>query len=102
MANELMPARGHGPRRSVLDLAPLELDCMNTLWPMGEATVYAAHLAPDVPTADDTAVAIYVNGEEVEALGVDAERERGAGLHLGFRPEPGDEHRRGPFDDRGT
>jgi len=37
--------------------------------PMGEATVYAAHLAPGVPTADDTAVAIYVNGEEVEALG---------------------------------
>jgi BlaI family penicillinase repressor len=27
------------PRRSVLDLAPLELDCMNTLWPLGEATV---------------------------------------------------------------
>jgi predicted transcriptional regulator len=26
-------------RRSVLDLAPLELDCMNALWPMGEATV---------------------------------------------------------------
>jgi predicted transcriptional regulator len=26
-------------RRSVLDLAPLELDCMNTLWPLGEATV---------------------------------------------------------------
>jgi len=23
----------------VLDLAPLELDCMNTLWPLGEATV---------------------------------------------------------------
>ena len=31
--------RAHGPRRSVLDLAPLELDCMNTLWPLGEATV---------------------------------------------------------------
>jgi predicted transcriptional regulator len=29
----------HSPRRSVLDLAPLELDCMNTLWPMGEGTV---------------------------------------------------------------
>jgi BlaI family transcriptional regulator, penicillinase repressor len=29
-----------GPlRRAVLDLAPLELDCMNTLWPMGEGTV---------------------------------------------------------------
>jgi predicted transcriptional regulator len=27
------------PRRAVLDLAPLELDCMNTLWPVGEATV---------------------------------------------------------------
>jgi predicted transcriptional regulator len=39
MASELKPERGHGPRRSVLDLAPLELDCMNTLWPMGEATV---------------------------------------------------------------
>jgi len=27
------------PRHSLLDLAPLELECMNTLWPMGEATV---------------------------------------------------------------
>ena len=27
------------PRRSLLELAPLELDCMNTLWPMGEGTV---------------------------------------------------------------
>jgi predicted transcriptional regulator len=33
--NETMPS----PRRSLLDLAPLELDCMNTLWPMGEGTV---------------------------------------------------------------
>lgn len=39
MASESMAGRGHGPRQSVLDLAPLELDCMNTLWPMGEATV---------------------------------------------------------------
>jgi BlaI family transcriptional regulator, penicillinase repressor len=39
MANELITQRNHGPRRSVLDLAPLELDCMNTLWPLGEATV---------------------------------------------------------------
>lgn len=39
MVNEAMPERGPVPRRSVLDLAPLELDCMNTLWPMGEATV---------------------------------------------------------------
>jgi len=27
------------PRHSLLDLAPLELACMNTLWPLGEATV---------------------------------------------------------------
>ncbi|HXA77340.1 MAG TPA: BlaI/MecI/CopY family transcriptional regulator [Candidatus Acidoferrales bacterium] len=27
------------PRRSLLDLAPLELDCMNTLWPIGQGTV---------------------------------------------------------------
>ena len=34
-----LPAQTQSPRRSLLDLAPLELDCMNTLWPMGEATV---------------------------------------------------------------
>ena len=30
---------GGGVRHSILDLAPLELDCMNALWPAGEATV---------------------------------------------------------------
>jgi BlaI family transcriptional regulator, penicillinase repressor len=34
-----MTSKPPSPRRSVLDLAPLELDCMNTLWPMGEGTV---------------------------------------------------------------
>jgi predicted transcriptional regulator len=28
-----------GLRRSILELAPLELDCMNALWPLEEATV---------------------------------------------------------------
>lgn len=37
--------------------------------PMGEATVTAAHFAFEVPAAGDTAVAIYVNGEEVTNLG---------------------------------
>jgi hypothetical protein len=37
--------------------------------PTGTATVTAAHFAPEVPSAEDTAVAIYVNGEEVTALG---------------------------------
>jgi predicted transcriptional regulator len=33
-----MPA-GHGPRHSILDLAPLELHCMNVLWSLGEGSV---------------------------------------------------------------
>ena len=32
-----------GIRRSILDLAPLELDCMNALWRLGEATVRDIH-----------------------------------------------------------
>jgi BlaI family transcriptional regulator, penicillinase repressor len=31
--------RGTGPRHSILDLAPLELECLSALWPMGEGTV---------------------------------------------------------------
>jgi BlaI family transcriptional regulator, penicillinase repressor len=31
--------KSSAPRRAVLDLAPLELDCMNILWPVGEGTV---------------------------------------------------------------
>jgi hypothetical protein len=37
--------------------------------PTGTATVTAAHFAPEIPSAGDTAVAIYVNGQEVTALG---------------------------------
>ncbi|MBI3670482.1 MAG: BlaI/MecI/CopY family transcriptional regulator [Acidobacteria bacterium] len=39
MAASAQPLKGHAPRKSILDLAPLELDCMNTLWPLGEGTV---------------------------------------------------------------
>jgi BlaI family transcriptional regulator, penicillinase repressor len=39
MASSVQLPRGHGPRKSILDLAPLELDCMNTLWPLSEGTV---------------------------------------------------------------
>jgi predicted transcriptional regulator len=35
--------RGAGPRHSILDLAPLELECMTALWPMGEGTVRDIH-----------------------------------------------------------
>jgi predicted transcriptional regulator len=38
-----LPARSI--RRSILDLAPLELDCMNALWRLGEATVRDIHAA---------------------------------------------------------
>ena len=38
-----LPVRGI--RRSILDLAPLELDCMNALWRLGEATVRDIHAA---------------------------------------------------------
>lgn len=34
-----------GVRRSILDLAPLELDCMNALWRLGQATVRDIHAA---------------------------------------------------------
>ena len=34
-----------GVRHSILDMAPLELDCMNALWPLGEATVRDVRLA---------------------------------------------------------
>jgi predicted transcriptional regulator len=36
-------SRGMGPRHSILDLAPLELECMSALWPMGEGTVRDIH-----------------------------------------------------------
>ena len=33
------------PRHSILDMAPLELDCMKALWPLGEATVRDVRVA---------------------------------------------------------
>jgi BlaI family penicillinase repressor len=51
---------GRSPRRALLDLAPLELDCMNTLWPMGEGTVREIrdHLAERLPRAYTTIMTI--------------------------------------------
>lgn len=37
--------------------------------PAGTANVTAVHLAPEVPSADSTAVALFVNGEEATNLG---------------------------------
>jgi BlaI family penicillinase repressor len=35
--------RAPGPRHSILDLAPLELECLSVLWPLGEGTVRDIH-----------------------------------------------------------
>lgn len=37
--HSLRPSTPSSRRKSILDLAPLEVDCMNALWPLGEATV---------------------------------------------------------------
>jgi predicted transcriptional regulator len=57
-----LPIAGpQGPRRrSLLELAPLELDCMNTLWPLGEGTVRQIRdaLSPTRPRAYTTIMTI--------------------------------------------
>jgi predicted transcriptional regulator len=51
---------GAGPRHSILDLAPLELECMSVLWPLGESTVRDIHrqLAESRPRAYTTIMTI--------------------------------------------
>jgi BlaI family transcriptional regulator, penicillinase repressor len=53
-------AKAPSPRHALLDLAPLELDCLNMLWPMGEATVREIRdaLAPRRPRAYTTIMTI--------------------------------------------
>jgi BlaI family penicillinase repressor len=60
MEDAVAAAKGSTPRRSVLDLAPLELECMNTLWPMGQGTVREIRdqLAPRRPRAYTTIMTI--------------------------------------------
>jgi BlaI family penicillinase repressor len=60
MAASAPSIKGPGPRKSILDLAPLELDCMNTLWPLGEGTVRQIQqlLAPSRPRAYTTIMTI--------------------------------------------
>lgn len=60
MASTGQVFRSSGPRKSILDLAPLELDCMNTLWPLGEASVRQIQqlLAPSRPRAYTTIMTI--------------------------------------------
>ena len=39
-----MESNSSAARHSILDLAPLELECLSVLWPMGESTVRDIHL----------------------------------------------------------
>lgn len=52
--------RSGGPRHSILDLAPLELECLSVLWPLGEGTVRDIHaaLASSRPRAYTTVMTI--------------------------------------------
>ncbi len=60
MEQGVSPNRGSGPRHSILDLAPLELECMSVLWPLGEGTVRDIHqqLAASRPRAYTTIMTI--------------------------------------------
>jgi BlaI family transcriptional regulator, penicillinase repressor len=53
-------ANSSASRHSILELAPLELDCMNALWPSGEATVRQIQeaLRPTRPRAYTTIMTI--------------------------------------------
>lgn len=60
MASAAQISPGHGPRRSILDLAPLELHCMNALWSLQEGSVRQIQqaLAPALPRAYTTIMTI--------------------------------------------
>jgi BlaI family transcriptional regulator, penicillinase repressor len=65
-----------GPRHSILDLAPLELECLSVLWPMGEGTVRDIHraLAVSRPRAYTTVMTIM---DRLEQKGIVARRKVG-------------------------
>lgn len=68
--------RPPGPRHSILDLAPLELECLIALWPMGEGTVRDIHhaLAASRPRAYTTVMTIM---DRLEQKGIVARRKVG-------------------------
>ena len=73
-------ARAAGPRHSILDLAPLELECLSILWPMGEGTVREIHrvLAQSRPRAYTTIMTIM---DRLEQKGIVARRKVGRAFH---------------------
>jgi predicted transcriptional regulator len=73
-------SRANGPRHSILDLAPLELECLSALWPMGEGTVREIHraVAAARPRAYTTVLTIM---DRLEQKGIVARRKVGRAFH---------------------
>jgi BlaI family transcriptional regulator, penicillinase repressor len=73
-------SRAAGPRHSILDLAPLELECLSVLWPMGEGTVRDIHLAlaASRPRAYTTVLTIM---DRLEQKGIVTRRKMGRAFH---------------------
>jgi len=76
--------RAAGPRHSILDLAPLELECLSVLWPMGEGTVRDIHrvLAASRPRAYTTVLTIM---DRLEQKGIVTRRKVGKAFHYQAR-----------------
>ena len=77
-------SRSAGPRHSILDLAPLELECLSVLWPLGEGTVRDIHraLAASRPRAYTTVLTIM---DRLEQKGIVTRRKVGKAFHYQAR-----------------
>ncbi len=77
-------SRAAGPRHSILDLAPLELECLSVLWPLGEGTVRDIHgaLAASRPRAYTTVMTIM---DRLEQKGIVTRRKVGKAFHYQAR-----------------
>ncbi len=90
------PGKANGHRRAILDLAPLELDCLNALWPLGEASVRDIHgaLQPVRPRAYTTIMTIL---DRLAQKGVVERRKQGRAWR--YRPVlSADEAREGALE----
>jgi len=78
MGDAANTGKANGRRRSLLDLAPLERDCMYALWPLGEGTVRQIRdeLAASRPRAYTTVMTIM---DRLAKKGVVARRKAGRG-----------------------
>jgi predicted transcriptional regulator len=77
-------SRVPGPRHSILDLAPLELECLSVLWPLGEGTVRDIHraLAATRPRAYTTVMTIM---DRLAQKGIVTRRKIGKAFHYQAR-----------------